>query len=217
MAMKPIPFKGGKVKVRSDGGGERGLPKWLRRLEPAQFRQLLKERPFEAGAIAVAVLCVAFTGRVLVDCFNKVADIDYEIALLKKKKLPVEAQKMIVQEKKEYIKSIVQGVPKKEFISFLTDLAEKRGIVISEFQPITVQTKKYYISSNISFSCSVASFKKVLLFLHDLETSNYSLKVTSLHLKGQDSPTMGLDKIYRQEGVPVTIDVALASLTLLEQ
>jgi len=126
-------------------------------LEPAQIRQLLKEKQFEAGAVAIAILILFVAGRIVVDRLDIAAGIDQEIDLLAKKKIPLEAIKKVVQERKDFLKTVVQGVPEKRFIAFLTDLAERRGITISEFEPVTSQTLEHYVVTNISFSCSVSS------------------------------------------------------------
>ncbi|MBF0122026.1 MAG: hypothetical protein HQL21_01295 [Candidatus Omnitrophica bacterium] len=214
--MKPIQFKGGKkAKPGSDSGEDVSLLKWLRKFDIGFFRYLLHERQFEAGAVMVAVVFIFLASGIVITRLNKVADLDRQIIDLTAKKLPVEVKRKVLQEKKDFLTKAAPGLPEKKFISFLTGLAEKRGIIISEFEPVTVQNKDFYSTTNISFSCSVSSFSKALLFLKDLETSPYSLKIRFLRLWGRGSMDLGPGNIPVQQETPVQINVKLSSLILL--
>lgn len=217
MAMKPVSFKSARPPSGFDGKQGPGANKLKGMPDLSQLRQLIEGHQWEAGAVAILILFVFLTTRILGDRLPQVSKIDKEMVLLTKKQVPIEASKKIIEEKSAFLKSALPGITEKELVSFLTALAEKRGVTISEFQPVKSQTTQYYISSEISLLCSADTFTTILSFLKDLETSSFSFRVETLRIKGQNMDGPGLLRAARTgHAGPFVVDIKLSSLSLRE-
>ncbi len=124
--------------------------------------------------VAVAVLWPLISLRMA-----KINALNGETDLLLQKEKPVADIDKYSKENTALMEELPLSLPENRFITKLTLLGNKRNVMISAVSPPETIDNGffYYISTQVS--CSVNSFRDALLFISDIEHSDYVLKVDS--------------------------------------
>ena len=87
---------------------------------------------------------------------------------------------------------LLTGLPnslnENRFISQLTALAIKRKVTITSVSPPKTYDSGFFCRINTQLSCSVNSFIDALLFLNDIEGSDYALRIDSWKVLQTNTP-----------------------------
>jgi len=75
--------------------------------------------------------------------------------------------------------NIAPRISEEQFINLMTELASKRKLRILSLSPGGTDNKNYYeyLSVNLDFTCE--KYTDIWLFINDIESSRYPLKITS--------------------------------------
>ncbi len=113
-----------------------------------------------------------------------------------------------LKELNHYIESLSAGIPDYEIIDKLSDFAEKRNIHILSFSPAKSENEKFYRRTMIDLNISAGSYKDLALFIYDIESSPFNLRVDQW--TGQlatDLESISSDQAAKQETKKQSIQV----------
>lgn len=144
--------------------------------------------------IATLIFCVKyFQARE-----NEIKSATNEIPMLKEKIAMIEAYNKADLELQEFIRGIPPPISENDLTNFITDLATKYNVQISNFTPATIFSQELFDEMNISLSFSIDKYRDLWLFIHALENSQYPIRINYLscspsgsrpqnpHKRGQD-------------------------------
>ena len=77
----------------------------------------------------------------------------------------------------DFVKNLPQGMPTAQIISKLTDFAVAHDVQILSFSPAVEEEKPLYKRINVHLDFSTATYSDMVLFIHDIETSPYTLRI----------------------------------------
>ncbi len=75
--------------------------------------------------------------------------------------------------------NVAPAISEEKFINLMTDLASKRNIRILSLSPGKPETKDFYERLVVNLDVNSQEFSNIWLFVNDIESSDYPLKITS--------------------------------------
>ncbi|MEI8012004.1 MAG: hypothetical protein WCI27_05930 [Candidatus Omnitrophota bacterium] len=114
---------------------------------------------------------------------NEYKSLKLKQELLIKKEQPLRNYEKASKDLADFIQGMRTSLPPMKFISYITGKATLHHVVINVFNPLQMASLGYYNTVNLAFTASATKFKDMMLFIHDLEASEYMTKIDSLSLQ----------------------------------
>ncbi len=141
--------------------------------------------------------------------FNQYQSLASRKKILQSKRQPIQDLEQSNKYLTDYMCKMPLGLVKADFISYVTGRATRRRITIDAFNPLQTSNDGFFRSICMSFSASSLNVKDMLLFVHDMESSGYMIKLDSLLIK-YNPVNSGV------QTDAMTLDVTISLLQLVE-
>ena len=158
--------------------GGKALPGPLASLSVDDIRDFILQYKIEmvcAGFVVLTGFCVLMfvSGQMA-----KIKLLNDDIQAMSDKEAPVHELKTI-EDAAPVLSDMPKALPENKFISYLTAFANKRDVVITAITPPENINAGFFQRSVVKVSCMISGFQDALLFLNDIEQSEYAIKVDS--------------------------------------
>ena len=151
----------------------------LKNFSMEDVRNFINEQQVLALNIAIALgaltVGIFMTQMRLDEYFSLKRNLD-ELAV---KEEPAHRYDKLLKDKQAFLQTFPSALSEEEVIPYLTQLADKHNVVINELQPPYEKVEGFYREVKVTFSCSVANFHDAMMFVNDIESSKYVLKVNT--------------------------------------
>ena len=145
--------------------------------------------------------------------FNQYQSLASRKKILQSKRQPIQDLEQSNKYLTDYMRKMPLGLVKADFISYVTGRATRRRITIDAFNPLQTSNDGFFRSTRMSFSASSFNIRDMLLFIHDMESSGYMIKLDSLFIR-HNAVSNALNS-GGQTGA-MTLDVTISLLQLVE-
>jgi len=162
-------------------------PSVLQKLNVQDIKAFVSERKIELLAVAIFLAGLVAAGYVFNMNTTGVADLEDQARVMREKADPIKKYKKSVEDQTAFLESLPPALGEDNFISVLTDIAQQRGVKITDFTPPTVKADKYYTKLTSRFSCFAPGFREAILFINDLEKATYAMKIENWAIRVQHS------------------------------
>jgi len=154
----------------------------IKDLQKIDYKKLVEELRKRPDAL-INIVVVLITAIIF---FNLTSSHQKESKKLKRdiKKLTEKVEEIdrfnkAQQELDSFLDTLPGALPEDEFVNTLTDLAVKRNIQIESFSPTNTKSTPFSDTITIELNLSLDSYKNLWLFIHDIENSQYALKINN--------------------------------------
>ncbi len=159
----------------------------LKNLSLKDIRNFVNENQVLSLNIAIAGATIFLMVFVVQARIGEYVKLKSELDEISGKEATVRQYEKVIKEARDFWKAVPGGVPDEQMISFITQAATRRNITISTFDPPRSSAAGFYNEVTVDLVCTARGFKDLLLFVNDLESSQYLVKVNSLSFKEQGS------------------------------
>ena len=205
--MKQNPFQGGGL-MPSGGLGNIA----------DSIREFINTHKVESLGIALTLGFLFGAYLIFSDRITKVQELDAAIGVLKDKDASSREYRNVQKNMEELLKDIPAAVADNRFVVLLTQLAEKRSVVIASLNPPKSRRESFYSNSEVEMSFTAPSFRDGMLFLKDIETLPFSMRIMSLHIRSAlesvGGGILGDDTVFSKQGIEMK--ALFSSVALIE-
>jgi len=149
----------------------------LKKIDYNKLLQTLRSR----NDILINIVLVGFT---LIIAINTLSDAGKQIQTIKKQINKLEEKITVINtldnvkaELDEYLANVPQELGEDELATKLTDWAVARNIKIVSVSPVKKKEEKLHDTYSINLSIETEDFNDFWLFIHDIESSPYALRI----------------------------------------
>ena len=153
-------------------------------LKNIDFQNLIEELKARQHLIIRGILIL---GAILGGYFaysNRQAEtlkLQKEIPLLEEKTKVIEDYKKSETKKKNFLEDFPSDLEEDELKDFVTDLAAKYHMSIKSFSSIETSSDTYFDQLHLQLNFTAVDFIELVLFIHEIEASGYTLRIDSWH------------------------------------
>jgi hypothetical protein len=167
-------------------------------------------------ALNIAIALAAFTvGAFVVNMrLQEYVNLKSSLDELVVKEEPAHKYDKLLKDKHAFFRTVPATLSEEEAIPYLAQLADKHNVTINELQPPYERVEGFYREVRVVFSCSVANFHDAMMFMNDIESSKYMLKVNSWSFSPKDKGLVVEDPRV-QSGLSMSLDIS--SMRLIEK
>jgi len=176
----------------------------LQKIDPKKLLDVLRNRNDILMNIGIVVLTVILVINIISQAGQNIRKIKQEISKMEEKIAVINTLDTIKTELKEYLDNVPEAIDKDQLATMLTDWAAARGVKIVSVSPVKTKNADLYDTFSIDLNIETDSFKNLWLFIHDIESAPYALRID----RWQMEPTSQFRRYY-----PYTAD-APQTLTL---
>ena len=137
-------------------------------------------------SIVIGSVVLIIVAILIYNSFNDYTDLDSRLSVLRSKEEPVTQNEKIKKNINKFRDGLRPALSEDQMISYISARADKRGIVIESFEPVQVIFKSFYQETKLNFSCRSENFTKTMLFIKDLENSDFLIKVDMIDMRKLD-------------------------------
>ena len=149
----------------------------LKNIDIEQLKQTLKSRPDLVIIIAMTLLTIFGLAGIFNYYHGTSNQLKMKIKALEGKQTTLKEQKEFQDEYNVLIKNFPKSLPSIQIIDKISELANKRGIKILSFSPAKEKDQELWSVTSHSINISSNDFKNIVLFINDIENSDYLLRV----------------------------------------
>lgn len=135
-----------------------------------------------------------------------------EITSLEDKISSIEEYKKSQAELQNFIAEIPEPVNEDNLLTLITDFAVKRQIQIESFSPTQKEKAPLHETSGLNLFISATDYKNLWLFINDIETSSYPIRVERWH--ASIGGTTGTQPQAKEEGIRIQVQLEIASVNV---
>ncbi|MBF0386664.1 MAG: hypothetical protein HQL20_02275 [Candidatus Omnitrophica bacterium] len=143
----------------------------------------VKEFALKRKAETFCVVLVLVTGIVvwlfITSQLQKVSQIKSDVQLLLDKETVIAKFNKVSTEGAALMGTVPGALPENRFITQLTALANKRNVAVTAISPPSTKDSGFFRYISTQLSCSADNFNDALLFINDVDQSEFALKVDS--------------------------------------
>ncbi len=151
----------------------------LKNLSFEDVRNFINEQQVLALNIAIGLGALIVGMFVINMRFQEYTNLKLRMDELVVKEEPARNYEKILKKAQNFLEKVPSNLSEENLIPYLTEIADRHNITINELQPPYVRIEGFYREVRISLVCSVKDFRNALIFVNDLESSKYMLKVNS--------------------------------------
>jgi hypothetical protein len=161
------------------------------KISPDEIKTLAMRYKIEIFCGAVCLATALFLMQFVGGQIEKAKALDNDIQLLADKETPVVSYKKNVEAAAALMGTLPRPLTENRFISYLTALAKKHGIVVTSIAPPENENAGFFRRSFTQVACVADDFTQAMMFINDIERSEYSLKIDFWKI----SPAAKLDPV----------------------
>lgn len=167
--------------------GKKNAPVQLPRMSPQDLMDFVLHHKsamvsFASIVVTAGYLLVVFGGQM-----QQISAMDQDIRLLQDKDQPSRDLTKTTSESKAFFGALPVILPENRFITQLTTLANKRNVSVTAISPPENKEYGFFRRVTSQLTCSVNGVKDALLFINDIEQSEFALKVDSWKVRHLDA------------------------------
>lgn len=172
----------------------------------------LKGRP-DIIIIAVAVIgTILACSRIYSNNQNVIRTARAEIINLENKISSIEKYKKSQTELENFVAEIPEPVNEDNLMTLITDFAVKRQVQIESFSPTQKEKAPLHETNGLNLFISATDYKNLWLFINDIETSSYPIRVEKWHASvGSSTDTR---QQPQPEGIRIQVQLEIASVNV---
>ncbi len=176
----------------------------LKSIDLASFKRILTQRQDIAANLALVLFSFFLMFRIYSDRQHEAVVLKTRVADLEQKIEAISQHEKAAQELDGFVKALPEGIAPSNIIDKLNDFAEKRKVRIESFLPAGSQSQALYEKSSVLLNISADSYQDLWLFVYDIETSPYNLRVDRFSgssqsiRQGPGTQQSGQEKLYAQ-------------------
>jgi hypothetical protein len=106
-----------------------------------------------------------------------ISGLDQKIADYSQKEAPLKEYQKTQKENKDFFTTAPMALSEGNFINEIATLASKRNIKILSYVPVSPTVAGFYQKINVNMNCAADSFQEAMLFLKDVESSPFSIRI----------------------------------------
>jgi hypothetical protein len=183
----------------------------LKNLSLEDVRNFVNEQQVLALNIALTLGALVAGTFVIQMRLEEYANLKRRLDEIIVKEEPAYKYDKLLKKKAAFLESLPLALSEEEVIPYLTQLADKHHVVITDLQPPYEKIEGFYNEVKLLFVCFVDNFQDAMIFLHDIESSKYMLKVNSWSLspkqKGQS-----IEDPRSKSGLSMSLDISAMRL-----
>ncbi len=138
---------------------------------------LLQEKKELAITAVIVIGSVLFLFSFMGDKNGMISELDQKIADYSSKEDPLKEYKKTQEENKEFLTAAPLSLSEGSFINEIASMASKRNIKILSYVPVSPTVAGFYQKINVNMNCAADSFQDAMLFLKDVESSPFSIRI----------------------------------------
>jgi hypothetical protein len=183
----------------------------IKNISPEDVRNFISDRQALVLSVALALITGLVITVILNGRFKEYAQLNSQLEILSAKEQPIKDYDKVIKEAQQFLTTIPPAISESNIISFITDLANRRQIQVDSFDPVQVKTRSFFRETKLSFKFEAISFQKALLFIHDLESSKFLIKIDDINMQ-KTATTPSEDK---KKDVFVSLNLSITSIELI--
>lgn len=149
----------------------------LQKIDYKQLLQDLRKKPDLAICIVAGLLTVLFCLQTFSKGMMAAEKVKSDIRLMEEKNSALDAYNKSKSDLDEFLNKIPEPITENGLMDKITDLAVARNVQIESFVPTKNQNEPLYTLSSITLNVAARDYKNMWLFIHDIETSPYAIRI----------------------------------------
>lgn len=158
----------------------------LSKLEPKDLKNLINQGQLQsmiAGSpvILLNIILICATIGAIVFAFQSytrtTAEMEQQIAALEEKSLALEKLNIAKGNFDEFKTVIPKTISENKLIQLLSEIALRSGVQIISFSPAQSTQNIFLNLTNVEVTIASVNYQDIIRFMHDIETSIYSIRV----------------------------------------
>ncbi len=110
---------------------------------------------------------------------------------LQEKTAPIKKFQEAIKQQETFLSALPPALGEHNFITVLTEIANKNDVRITDFTPPVAQEDRFLRRLTSKFTCSAQAFSNAIMFISDLEQSEYAIKLDNWSMHLQQAKTKG--------------------------
>ncbi len=182
----------------------------IKHITPQDIKNFINERQALVLSSVLVLIALIVMGVIINVRSAEYYKLSEQLKVLRSKEQPINDYEKVLKDMQAIYKLIPSALSENNMIPFVAETANKRGIQIDSFEPPQTIIRSFYRETKISFICGVTSFQNALLFIHDLESSKFLLKVDSVNISkveaSSETPSQG------EKGINLSLSITSIEL-----
>jgi len=183
----------------------------LKNLSLEDIRNFINEQQVLALNIALTLGALIAGTFVIQMRLEEYANLKRSLDEIIVKEEPAYKYDKLLKNKATFLESLPLALSEEEMIPYLTQLADKHHVVITDLQPPYEKIEGFYREVKLLFVCSADNFQDAMIFLNDIESSKYMLKVNSWSL-GPKQKGQSIEDPRLKSGLSMSFDISAMRL-----
>jgi hypothetical protein len=180
-----------------------------------QIKILIFQRQDIALNVALVIVSVLFS-LFFVDAQGKEkAKLITEISALDKKIAAIENYTIAAKTLNQFEENLQNGLSGEKLITTLSDYAAKRNIQILSISPASEEKRDLYnlVKTRLSVQCK--NYKDIILFVSDIETAPYTLRIESISGSANEQSTRRTGSSESRVEVDYNFELIVGSINFI--